>query len=328
MINRFQEEINEYKKLRWFIMHHYNNCSVCGKVFKLGDNCYFGHLSNGSYAYTCSGCSTQLNDAKVYTNYHRLPFSIPPPETKLWRYMDLAKFLSLLENQSLYFTRLDHFNDSFEGALGVSTNENNWTKNELEVRKRLYQKYNIFGNEDDYNRYIEKEFKESRERMQNFRKYNYVSCWHASNCESEAMWQLYTRDNKQGVAIQTTFMRLYNSLPAVINSKFGLVNYINFNDYNNGVSNKRFSAFDAPWYKRESFAHEREFRVIIEDVPKSLPQDWEKYVPININQLVENVYISPKSNVWFVNLVKDIVRKRYNLNVNIIQSELNNLPFY
>ena len=63
-------------------------------------------------------------------------------------------------------------------------------------------------------------------------------------------------------------------------------------------------------------------------MPKSLPQDWEKYVPININQLVENVYISPKSNVWFVNLVKDIVRKRYNLNVNIIQSELNNLPFY
>ena len=327
MINRFQEEINEYKKLRWFIMHHYNNCSVCGKVFKLGDNCYFGNLPNGAQAYTCFECSKHLNKAQLYTNYHKRPFSVPHPDTKLWRYMDLAKFLSLLESQSLYFTRLDHFNDPYEGALGILSNEDKWVKKELEIRKLLSPKRGKVS-EDELNRNIEREFKETRARIQNFRRYNYVSCWHVSDCESEAMWQLYTKDDKQGIAIQTTFTRLYNSLLAISQPDFGLVNYINFNDYNNGVSNKRFNSFDAPWYKRKSFAHEREFRAIIEDVPKLGPPDWGKYVPVNINQLIQNVYISPKSDLWFVNLVRDMVRKRYDLHLNIIQSELNNLPFY
>ena len=52
----------------------------------------------------------------------------------LWRYMDLAKFLSLLDESSLYFTRIDHFNDSYEGALGVATNEDAWIKMEMQRR--------------------------------------------------------------------------------------------------------------------------------------------------------------------------------------------------
>ncbi|WP_157603680.1 hypothetical protein [Polaribacter atrinae] len=33
----------------------------------------------------------------------------------LWRYMDIHKFLSFIFNKSLYFTRLDNFEDSKEG---------------------------------------------------------------------------------------------------------------------------------------------------------------------------------------------------------------------
>jgi len=34
----------------------------------------------------------------------------------LWKYMDLHKFSSLLINKKLFFTRLDEFEDPFEGA--------------------------------------------------------------------------------------------------------------------------------------------------------------------------------------------------------------------
>ncbi|WP_257150127.1 hypothetical protein [Bacillus cereus] len=36
---------------------------------------------------------------------------------KLWRYMDFAKLVSLLSNQSLYFCKSDEFRDVFEGRL-------------------------------------------------------------------------------------------------------------------------------------------------------------------------------------------------------------------
>lgn len=42
------------------------------------------------------------------------------PGQKLWRYMDLAKFLALLEDRALYFARADKLGDPFEGAAGIA----------------------------------------------------------------------------------------------------------------------------------------------------------------------------------------------------------------
>ena len=83
------------------------------------------------------------------------------------------------------------------------------------------------------------------------------------------MWQLYTKDCTQGIAIQTTFERLYQALPPTEQPDFGMVNYINFNLYNNGESDMHFHPFEAPWYKREAFSYEKEFRIIIEDIIKN-----------------------------------------------------------
>jgi hypothetical protein len=40
----------------------------------------------------------------------------PPPAAKLWRYLSFAKFASLLDASQLHFTRIDQFDDHFEGA--------------------------------------------------------------------------------------------------------------------------------------------------------------------------------------------------------------------
>ena len=37
--------------------------------------------------------------------------------TKIWRYMDFAKFVSFLSKRSLYFCRVDKLGDPFEGTL-------------------------------------------------------------------------------------------------------------------------------------------------------------------------------------------------------------------
>jgi hypothetical protein len=42
-------------------------------------------------------------------------FFPPKDNCTLWRYVDLTKLLSLLENRTLHFTRADEFDDPYEG---------------------------------------------------------------------------------------------------------------------------------------------------------------------------------------------------------------------
>ena len=39
----------------------------------------------------------------------------PPPESVIWRFLDLRKFRDLMANQELYFRRADLFDDQTEG---------------------------------------------------------------------------------------------------------------------------------------------------------------------------------------------------------------------
>ena len=55
-------------------------------------------------------------DYYIWANELVFP-SVLDRNVPIWRYMDIAKFLSLLDKQSLFFSRLDHLGDPFEGSL-------------------------------------------------------------------------------------------------------------------------------------------------------------------------------------------------------------------
>ncbi len=44
-------------------------------------------------------------------------FLSPADDQVIWRYMDLPKFVTLVEGRALYFSRADLLGDSHEGAL-------------------------------------------------------------------------------------------------------------------------------------------------------------------------------------------------------------------
>ena len=325
------QQIKDNKKEKWFIMQHRDNCTICGKEFNIHENSFFGHKDDGTYAYTCEACSMNLRDAIPYADNPKKCYNIPSSDAKLWRYMDLAKFLSLLNSSSLYFTRLDHFVDPYEGALGVRENEETWAKKEKERLKQWFSIENKIKNQGLSESELEVKanlhLAKYREKLKSWRTSNYISCWHKSDYESEAMWQLYAKGSKQGVAIQTTFERLYRSLPDELQFDCGLVNYVDYSEYNNGNSDKKFSLFEALWYKRNSFNHEKEFRIIVEDERKPAFRDFDKSIKVDLNLLVENVYISPQADDWFVELVRDVIMK-YGYHLNVLQSDLNKTPFY
>lgn len=57
-----------------------------------------------------------------------------PKETDfLWRYMSFEKFVSLLSEESLFFSRVDKFEDPFEGFIPPSVTEH-YERN----RKNIY----------------------------------------------------------------------------------------------------------------------------------------------------------------------------------------------
>jgi hypothetical protein len=139
-----------------------------------------------------------------------------------------------------------------------------------------------------------------------------INCWHMNHFESAAMWELYAQRDS-GIAIKTTFKRLKDSLgentPDLI--KFGLA------EYNEGwVQEDNF--YHRFLWKRKSFEHERELRAILQlDMERdtSNPNQktkFGKYVTVDVDTLITNIYVAPKAQSCVGDLVK-AVAVRYGL---------------
>ena len=255
--------------------------------------------------------NSNLNNAMINKN------NIISEETKLWRYMDLAKFLMILEKKSLFFSRADKFSDRFEGS---------YTKKSIESRQYFKEPT------DD-------ELRQISEIYNNFRKNTYINCWHQNQFESEAMWNIYSQSN-EAIAIQTTIGKIKKAIDLEGNNiTLKKVEYI---DYNSNSNDLNMNGFLIPFfYKRKSFEHEKEVRMIIQRVNTQsvlnsnleieqldLYNPISEYgisVDIDTSILIESIYISPLAPSWFYLLVKDLL-KRYNIDCKVNQSELNESP--
>ena len=234
---------------------------------------------------------------------------------KIWRYVDLTKFMDFLNTQSIYFTRLDKFNDVFEGSIYLKTAKNKRTK----IQTKL-------SNGQIIDRTYE--FLENQEYEKQSRKKFGVNCWHMNDYESAAMWKLYLKSS-EGIAIQSSFKKLRTALnKSKVNFFIGTVSYIDYEKDDIEFEN----SFVPIVHKRKSFSHENELRAIIpiEEPGNSKRVDLENggcKIKVDINKLVENIYISPDSPEWLSELVSDICKK-YGFDFNVINSKLNDNPIY
>src|SRR5690242_3376851 len=93
------------------------------------------------------------------------------PSTKVWRYMDLPKLISLLADRTLYFSRLDLLRDTHEGST---------PKRMVETRDAVMRQVGAGQH-----------INSASDSRKEWRTTAFVSCWHLGNHESEAMWRLY-----------------------------------------------------------------------------------------------------------------------------------------
>lgn len=196
---------------------------------------------------------------------------------KIWRYVDLAKMLSILDKESMFFTRSDKFRDPFEGKYPLQNTEG---KKTIDCKKDTW-----------------------------------INCWHLNKYESAAMWDLY-QNSGYGIAIQSTFNRLENSLIGYPEIYISEVKYIDYKK-NSIQDDHTLIPF---LYKRKSFEHEKEIRAIIQGFSTN---ENGIYVETDIHNLVENIYISPLTPEWVVDIIKSITLK-YGYEFNIKKSQLYN----
>jgi hypothetical protein len=214
------------------------------------------------------------------------------PNDLVWRYMDLSKFIWLLDNKKLYLSRIDLLGDPHEGAYTQKGYEliSDAFKKEPKIKEPLKHA---------------KKFKEvvSQARF-NVRKGAYVNCWYLNNFESEAMWKLYC-DSKTGIAVQTTYQKLLNSVSGP-DLFIGRVRYIDYESETIPPNNILYSMM----YKRISFQHENEIR-IVKVFLESVKDDYEGPPGIKINfdldNAVENIFIHPYADEWYENVVQSVL---------------------
>lgn len=113
------------------------------------------------------------------------------------------------------------------------------------------------------------------------------------------MWKLYSKDVTNAMALQTTYLNLYEALNKEPYVHIGKANYIDFSE--------RFAPInDDFWFKRKSFQYENEVRAIVMRRNESVTGIS---LPVNIDVLIESIYISPYAPVWFAEVVKSILEK-------------------
>jgi len=213
--------------------------------------------------------------------YSNPNISLPEdPNTVVWKYLDLSKFLDLLLSQKLFLSRSDKFEDQYEGTFSEPTYE--------EIKK-------LSENNPEFLQY----YKKHREKV-------VVSSWHINEYESFAMWQIFTQ-NSEGLAIQSTIGRLQKALEVEKEFKqyIGEVKYIDYK--------KEFIPFDDMFFpflfKRKSFQYEREVRIIADITSENIKINDGLKIQIDIDQLIEKIYIHPKSENWYKRLVIELVSK-------------------
>ncbi len=133
------------------------------------------------------------------------------------------------------------------------------------------------------------------------------------------------------IAIQSTYAKLRDSLEAAPQPiSFGKVQYI---DFHTSDIEMRFPSV----LKRKSFEHEHELRavyiakdgggirLISEAAVASIPSGY-KIGPVDLNTLIEVVYIAPTAPKWFEALIETVLLKRYGLHKPVVRSDLRSGP--
>jgi hypothetical protein len=241
----------------------------------------------------------------------------------IWRYIDFAKLVDMLDQSTLHFASLRTLEDPYEGvpsepALTFLREHEQAMKEDL-IAKGI----------------VDPSFEWPRSTVsvyETWRQIIFTNCWHMNNVESLAMWQLYA---PKGIAIRSTIRHLKASLrnaPEAI-----CVGEVSYGNRDDGPLWKSLNAPTRTFFKLQSYDFEREVRAatMLRErekppkgfTPEELKRASEEGIPVrcDLNILISAGHVGPKCPDWFKSLV-DRTMRRYGHKQDVVTSPLRTRP--
>ena len=267
---------------------------------------------------------------------------LPPDDLPIWRYVDFAKFVGMLDSGELYLARADTFVDPFEMAVprldvaGARQAALQTLTASPQARAGVLAYLALHGSRtvEELSRVPDELLARELLRLNNHALY--VSCWHINDDESAAMWTVYL-GGREGVALQTTVGALRAELDRGSGDTPVYVGAVTYLDYDR-KSWGPYRPFNPVMHKRRSFAHEQELRAVVvrptwdeladyADHPERLPATTGVGIPIKLDNLVTRVVCSPRAPEWYVDLVASLLH-RFGCDRTPVQSDLYRNPAF
>ena len=253
---------------------------------------------------------------QIHANEQLSAIATPPPDNLvLWRYMPFCRFESILQDKALFFSRVDKFDDDYEGALTQY--------HKLVIRARLKSNFESLSK-------LLQTYRTARSQV-------LASCWYAGTAESIQMWDRFSGcDRRKGILLKSSYGSMRRCLPEENYWVQGrMMLYVDFD--------RAFimpkDLFEMCSLKRREFKDEEEVRffTLWPDKQEGPPR-WEKVVPgsetsldpgflmpVRIDRLIEEVRVSPYAEPRFLDLVESVVRD-HRLAVPVRGSSISSLP--
>ena len=239
-------------------------------------------------------------------------------DTPVWRYLTLGAVIATIEARHLRLTRVDRFQDPFEGSVPKKQIEDqNLLLISAESRRTMMNcvaadypgmARSVPPDEDPWNR--TKRLRRARTRS------SHASCWSAAD-ESEVLWRLYcAKDGCQGVgvALRTTLARLETSVVAH-DPYVSPIKYLKYHE-----APAFTDEIDPLLRKRHGFADERELRLLkfdeahyralvpkdasVSELPEHVFVDWV------LSDVIDEINVSPYANVNYEDLVRHAIKAK------------------
>lgn len=246
------------------------------------------------------------------------PVFYPEGDYTVVKYLDLTKFISLLQRQSLFFCRVDKLEDKYEGTTSISNFD-------LRVKWKKYLRddakiFTVPLSDDDIIADVKKDY----ELQKQFKGINCVNCWNRGEIESAALWKIYSDFNK-GIMIMSSISRLVKGLESTTEEiKLSEVHYLDYEKEPMPDGNTTYPFL----HKQKSYSYEDEVRLIHEVDSVGWKHDWSKeeveegiFIKADLSIIINEIIVSPHAPNWFYKLVEDLVAK-YGLNKTIKKSKL------
>lgn len=245
---------------------------------------------------------------------------------KIWRYVDLAKFVNMLATGTLRFTCISEFKDPYEGWLPRSymttlmhlnqayLDQMQQTSDAIAIRYPHADPAQLDTVVKDAQRKLNVQHL-LRETNAKFG----ATCWHINEDESDAMWQLYVAAGN-GIAIESTEERLKSALKGD-GIHIDRVRYMNFDDDPIDKGHRDLM----PFIKRKSFAHEQELRAIV-----MLPEPGKgTAISCDMKTLIAKIHIAPGAPAFYADTVRYVIeRAEADIEAPVVPSKLLDPPDY